>query len=135
MRAPNVLVVEDDDTIRRLLIEYLTDHDHLSVEGARDGVEALHQISTAEYSVVILDVMMPKMSGFDLLDSLTAMTSDPSVKSIGHLPAIVVITSAPADALPDELIAQRSRNLVRAVFRKPIRIEQLAETVERFIRP
>src|SRR5947207_13823837 len=102
MHVANVLVVEDDDTIRRLLVDYLRVDDHLTVDGARDGVEALHQIAMRDYSVVVLDVMMPKMSGFDLLDSMKAMTSDPSVKSIEHLPAVVVITATPEEALPDD---------------------------------
>ena len=41
----DILVVEDDDEIRRLLVAYLEQREHVNVDGARDGVEALHQIS------------------------------------------------------------------------------------------
>src|ERR1700750_2924198 len=98
MQNGNVLVVEDDDTIRKLLIEWLKQHSYLHVDGARDGIEALHRISLDAYKVVILDVMMPKMSGVDFLDSLEAMLSDPSLKSIAEVPAVIVITS-PAGAV------------------------------------
>ena len=91
-RTGNVLVVEDDDTIRRLLIEYLKSHEMVNVVGARDGVDALHLIATSQYAVMILDVMMPKMSGIDVLDSLHALTSDPSVKTLYDPPAVLVIT-------------------------------------------
>ena len=133
MRIGNVLVVEDDDTIRRLLIEYLKSHEHVEVDGARDGVEALHQIVTRRYAVVILDVLMPKMSGVDVLDSLEALISDPSVKTLDDPPAVLVITSTEKSALPDDGIFQRCPRMVRAVFRKPIEVEKLAECLEMYL--
>jgi len=134
MRNGNVLVVEDDDIIRRLLVEFLRAHESVGVDGARDGVEALHQLATTPYSVVILDVLMPKMSGIDVLDSLEALTSDPSVKSLDDPPAVLVITSAEPSALPDSAIFQRSPRMVRRVFRKPIQVEALAQCVEMYLK-
>src|SRR3954464_12880836 len=107
MANANVLVVEDDEAVRRLLIDYLHLNYTIDVDGARDGVEALHRIVTNRYSVMILDLMMPKMSGVDLLDSLEALITDPSVKALDHLPAVFVITSFADAALPDDLIHQR----------------------------
>jgi CheY-like chemotaxis protein len=133
MRKGNVLVVEDDDTIRRLLVEFLRVHESVDVDGARDGVEALHQIATTPYAVVVLDVLMPKMSGIDVLDSLEALTSDPSVKSLDDPPAVLVITSAASSVLPDSAIFQRSPGMVRRVFRKPIDVEALAKCVEMYL--
>jgi len=134
MRNGNVLVVEDDDTIRRLLVEFLRAHESVGVDGARDGVEALHQIATTPYAVVILDVMMPKMSGIDVLDSLEALTSDPSVKSLDDPPAVLVITSAEPGLLPDSAIFQRSPRMVRRVFRKPLEVETLTRCVEMYLK-
>jgi len=133
MRKGNVLVVEDDDAIRRLLIEYLKSHEQVEVDGARDGVEALHQLVTKRYAVVILDVLMPKMSGVDVLDSLEALTSDPSVKALDDPPAVLVITSAEKSALSDHAISQRCPRIVRGVFRKPIEVEELAKCVEMYL--
>lgn len=126
-----MLVVEDDDTIRRLLVEYLRLHAHIEVESARDGVEALHLISTHKYRVVLLDVMMPKMSGVDLLDSLQAFRADPSLQRmrLSDWPAILMITSTPDAVLPAEAFDQRFPGLIRGVFRKPLDIARLAETV------
>ncbi len=84
-----VLVVEDDESVRRLLVEVLQGRPQIAVESARDGVEALHQISTTPYDVIVLDVMMPMMSGVDFLDSLQALTHDPSVKTLQKTPAVV----------------------------------------------
>ncbi|MEA2165555.1 MAG: two-component system, NtrC family, nitrogen regulation response regulator GlnG [Thermoanaerobaculia bacterium] len=130
MRDANVLVVEDDETIRQLLIESLRHH-YLSVDGARDGVEALHRIITNHYAVMVLDLMMPKMSGVDLLDSLDALTSDPSVKAIENPPAVLVITGMDCSALPDDVIARRCPRIVHGVFRKPLDIDYLAACVEK----
>lgn len=129
MPRGHVLVVEDDDTIRRLLIEYLKQHALLTVEGARDAIEALHFVAETAYSVIILDLMMPKMSGGDFLDSLTAMMKDPSIQTLGTPPVVIVVTAAPAGDIPTDTIVQRSA-LVRAVLRKPVDIAQLAELIE-----
>jgi CheY-like chemotaxis protein len=134
MPDPSVLVVEDDDTIRQLLTEYLTSHSHVMVESARDGVEALHQISTKPYDVVVLDIVMPKMSGVDLLDSLAALRHDPSVSSSQPLPAVLVITSMSDGDVPDGALANRCPEVVRGVFRKPLEIGALAEEVQRYLR-
>ena|SRR2546430_1751474 len=130
----NILVVEDDDNVRRLLAEHLTARMPVNVDSARDGVEALHQISTTPYAVVILDLMMPKMSGTDLLDALVALSSDPSVKAMETPPPIVVITGAPESALPDDVIRKRGPGVVRGVFRKPLDIARLAASVQRYLR-
>jgi CheY-like chemotaxis protein len=134
MRDANVLVVEDDDTIRRLLVEYLKQHSYVSVDWARDGVEALHLINTGRYRVIVLDVMMPKMSGVDLLDSLQAMLSDSSIKALETPPAAIVITATAASALPNDVFEGRFPTLVRAVFRKPLDMTVLAELVEKLLR-
>jgi CheY-like chemotaxis protein len=134
VRTCNILVVEDDDTVRRLLTEHLTARMPVTVDGARDGVEALHRISTTPYAVVILDLMMPKMSGTDLLDSLEALTSDPSVKAMDRPPDIVVITAAPASALPDDVIRKRGPDMVRVIFRKPLDVAGLGAAVEKYLR-
>ena len=128
-------MVEDDDVIRRLLAEYLETHAHVTVESARDGVEALHQISTKPYDIVVLDVMMPKMSGVDLLDSLAALRRDPSVQSLRSLPAILVITSVADGEVPDRVLAEHCPELVRRVFRKPLELQALAEEIEKFLFP
>jgi CheY-like chemotaxis protein len=130
----SVLVVEDDDAIRQLLTEYLQAHAHASVESARDGVEALHRISTTSYAVVVLDIMMPKMSGVDLLDSLAALRRDPSVQSLRSLPAVLVITSVSDGDVPDRVFAEHCPEVVRGVFRKPLEIGALASEVERYLR-
>jgi CheY-like chemotaxis protein len=130
MRKGTILVVEDDDAIRQLLMEYLKEHAGVEVDGARDGVDALHHVTTRRYDVVILDVMMPHMTGIDFLDSLEVLTSTGSGKHLDELPAVIVITSAPQEQIPTDAIQKRFSWIVRAVLRKPIDTHELAKFVD-----
>jgi CheY-like chemotaxis protein len=125
-----VLIVEDEETIRALLVDFLSTSPHLVIESARDGVEALHQIATQRYDLIVLDLMMPMMSGVDLLDSLSAMSTDPSLATPLFLPAVIVITAAPDDFLPREQLCNRFPTLVRDVLRKPLDIAALTSAIE-----
>jgi CheY-like chemotaxis protein len=126
----NVLVVEDDDSIRRLLMEYLQERTCLHVDGARDGVDALHQVSTKPYAVVVLDLMMPYMSGIDFLASLDALMSDPSVKTLEEPPAVIVVTSAAQEDVSADDLQHRFPSFVQGVLRKPVDFYTLAMRVE-----
>ena len=128
----SLLVVEDDDAIRGLLVEYFKEHD-VEVDSARDGAEALHQITTKDYAVILLDLMMPHMSGVDFLSSLDALTSDPSVKTLDAPPCVFVITSMPQDAVSAGDIEQRFPALVHGVMRKPIDVRDLAQRVQAWL--
>ena len=125
-----LLLVEDDDKVRGLLAEYFRQNAHVEVATARDGAEALHEMSSHAYSVIVLDLMMPHMSGIDFLVSLSAMTSDPSLKSLDQQPAVIVVTSTPQDDLPNRDIEDRFPTLVRGVMRKPLDVPALAKRVE-----
>src|SRR5881392_2175929 len=109
-----ILVVEDDDSVRRLLAERLAEEMPVDVDSARDGIEALHKISMQAYGVVILDLMMPGMSGVDLLDSLRALSSDPSARALDAPPPVLVITAAPTAALSASVVPQRAPGRVSA---------------------
>ncbi len=61
----HILVVDDDDRIRNLLKDYLNDNKFLT-SSAKDGNEAIEKISTFEFDLIVLDVMMPGKSGFEL---------------------------------------------------------------------
>ena len=129
MAQGNLLVVDDDECVRRLLMEYLSERSSMHVDGARDGVEALHQIAIKSYAVIVLDVMMPYMSGIDFLTSLEALLSDPSVRSLDDPPAVLVITSAPQEDVGADELQRRFPRFIRGVMRKPLDIPALGERV------
>jgi CheY-like chemotaxis protein len=132
MTKANILVVEDDDKVRRLLMQVFQDR-ALHVDGARDGADALHQIARQEYAVVILDLMMPFMSGIDFLDSLHILLFDPSLRTIERPPAVLVITGATEETAPTRELERRF-STVRGVLRKPLDVEMLAQRVDTLLR-
>ena len=80
MREPlrSILVVEDDDAIRDLLIDVLADEGYL-VRAAGDGEEALAILESWRPSLIILDQLMPKMDGSAFR---TAQRARPSIAGI-----------------------------------------------------
>lgn len=60
-----ILVVEDEPQMRMGLVKNL-EFEGYEVDQAADGEEGLNKILTADYDIVILDVMMPKLNGFDV---------------------------------------------------------------------
>jgi CheY-like chemotaxis protein len=80
-----VLIVEDDLVLGRMYAKAL-EIEGLQVEMATNGEEAVTKIKTTLPKLVLLDIMMPKMSGYQVLDIVKA---DEAVKSI----PIVVLTN------------------------------------------
>jgi DNA-binding response OmpR family regulator len=66
-----VLVVDDEPDIVDFLTTVLADEGY-RIEIARDGREALSKMHEVQPSLVILDLMMPRMSGFEVLDTMRA---------------------------------------------------------------
>src|SRR5512132_384599 len=67
----NILIVDDDANIRELVRVFLRD-EGFDVYEAADGVEALAKLETLKADMVILDVMMPNMDGWELCRELRA---------------------------------------------------------------
>ncbi len=61
-----ILVVDDETNIRLVIKEYLK-HENYLVDEATDGNDALSKIDQIKYDLMILDIMMPNMDGFEVL--------------------------------------------------------------------
>lgn len=110
-----VLVVEDDASIRKLVRTVLS-RTNLETEEARDGEEALRLLGSNRYDVVVLDLMLPQISGFDLLERIRHQCHG----------CVVVLTAA-----ADHEVRNLPRDLVAGVVRKPFDVDELASTVRR----
>ena len=64
-----ILIVDDDDEIRELL-EFDVSQSGYFVDTAKDGMEGLHKALNNTYDLILLDVMMPKMNGFDVCKNI-----------------------------------------------------------------
>ena len=69
-----VLVVEDEEVLRMLIVDTLEDLDEVDIHIAENGVEALAKLSTESYNLVLLDYMMPLMTGIEVLGQLDEAT-------------------------------------------------------------
>ena len=64
-----ILVVEDDKAINGLVSKYLRDSGY-EVKSCYDGIDALDALEESAYSMIISDIMMPRMDGFELAESI-----------------------------------------------------------------
>lgn len=119
---PSVLVVDDNDMLRKLLVVELTADGRFRVESAATGAEGIEKAVASGCSVIVLDMMLPDTDGLQFIERLKiARPSDP--------PSIIAITAAPATLVPDAMIEEPNRGLVSAVFRKPFDHAKLRDTV------
>jgi DNA-binding response OmpR family regulator len=109
-------VVEDDMAIRRL-VKMVLQREGYVVELAGDGVEAVLKLGLVDYDVVILDLMMPNLDGFTLIEKLAA--NDPS-----RLRRIIVTSAA-----SPTVIRERMKGRPFDLLPKPFDIGELARRV------
>ena len=75
-RGARVLLVDDDRELCQMLTEYL-DAEHFDVKSVHDGGEALEELRVNDFEILILDVMLPSVGGFDVLRKLGASYGTP----------------------------------------------------------
>ncbi|MBO6163456.1 MAG: response regulator transcription factor [Lachnospiraceae bacterium] len=73
-----ILVAEDEKGLNRVLTKHLKNKGY-SVDSCTDGLEATDYLAAASYDVVILDVLMPKMNGWEVLKWIRSRGMDTSV--------------------------------------------------------
>ncbi len=116
--VPLILVVDDEAHIRTLLQQVLSEAGYRVAE-AVDGVDALAKVRTLRPDLIILDLMMPQLSGFD---TLSALRSDPATSAIP-----VVILS---------VLDDRRKGLrlgADAYLTKPLNVDEILSTIERLL--
>ena len=84
-RVPLVMVVDDSVTMRKVTGRVLERH-NFEVASARDGIDALERMAERVPDLMLLDIEMPRMDGYELA---TAMKADPRLRNV----PIVMITS------------------------------------------
>ena len=75
---PHILVVDDDDRIRELVKEYLVKNGFI-VSIANNSEEAKIKISYFKYELIVLDVMMPGQTGFELTKEIKEKSNQPVI--------------------------------------------------------
>ncbi|HKR64017.1 MAG TPA: response regulator [Thermoanaerobaculia bacterium] len=110
-----VLVVDDEPAIRALIAK-IVDRAGLLVDTAEDGADAIEHLEANQYSVIVLDLMMPNVDGFALIEYLRERP--------GEKPAIIVISAGEPAAL-----RQLDGSVVHSIVRKPFDIDVLGDLI------
>jgi CheY-like chemotaxis protein len=110
-----VLVVDDEPAIRALVTKIVERAGH-PVDSARDGAEAIEKLEQSHYSVAVLDLMMPNVDGYALIEYLKARG--------GVRPAIIVISAGDSASL-----RRLDGSVVHSILRKPFDIDVLGDLI------
>ena len=121
-KEKKVLIVDDDANIVHLL-SHVVSGDGFQIATASDGEEALQAIETVRPDAVILDMMMPKYGGFEVLKRLQG---GPYAKV-----PILVVTAHHADPSTEEMIRQESN--VVGFMKKPVNLQELLRSLHRIL--
>ncbi len=93
----NVAIADDNEKMLRLLGQIIESDDELNVVGtAKDGEEAYNVIKTKEPDVVLLDIIMPKLDGLDVLDRVR------NDKSIKKHPTFIMISAIGQERITED---------------------------------
>jgi len=115
---PRALVVDDDDPIRAMLAKVI-ERQNLAVDTARDGEEAIQRLDHDGYSIILLDLMMPRVDGYGVLRYMRE-----------HHPEQLKCTII-ASAVPESEILRRFEIPVYKIHPKPFDMAMLIEDIRR----
>ena len=112
MEVGTALVVEDERSIGHL-VATIAARAGYSVDRAADGAEAIRLMDQTSYSVIILDLMMPKVSGFEVMEH---------IRETECAQCVIILTAG-----SDRDIEKVDHSLIRKVIRKPFDVTELEE--------
>jgi CheY-like chemotaxis protein len=113
---PAVLISDDDAGIRNLL-RTVTEKTGCRVETAVNGLDALEKMRVAEFDLLLLDLMMPIMDGYEVAERM---------RDIHPRPAVIVVT---ASHLGNEEAERLDGRVVSSIVRKPFDVRHLSELI------
>lgn len=121
--AKLVLIIDDDEGIRELL-SFLVKKEGFRCENAVDGEEGYQKTEKLHPDLIILDLMMPRYGGFEVLRQLQS-------GGFGRIP-IVIVTGRYTDRSTSEMIRQESN--VVDFLEKPLKANVLAAALGRILK-
>lgn len=107
-----ILVVDDDDPVRSL-VEIVARRAGFVVDSAVDGLDAVELLGKNSYLLLVLDLMMPRLDGYEVIRQLATAPGRP---------AIIVVT-----AMAESHLEALDSNIVHAVVRKPFDVNTMAD--------
>ncbi len=113
-----VLIAEDDPSLRSAIRDTLDGVRAVDVLEAADGLETLRMLAEASPDILLLDLLMPEMTGFEVLRNLVD-------RDDAQRPTVLVMSALVEPALVEALSAMG----VDGILPKPFRIEELVRAV------
>lgn len=115
-----VLIVENNDTLRQTLRTVLSVEGYVTLEAA-DGVEAVHTLRlSSDRLIVLLDLLMPQMSGLDVLDLI-----DSSQELARHVYIVMTVDVSTLDAIRAAILVRHNIPFLE----KPFDLNRLLEAL------
>ena len=118
---PNILVVEDDDIMLKA-IRNILNKDGFNVVTAKDGKEAFELLESAEYDIVVTDLMLPYANG---LEVVSRVRNDNTKRNVG----IIVVSSVGNE----ETITEAFRLGADDYLKKPIMAGELLLRIRKLL--
>ena len=112
---PSILVVDDEPMIRALVAK-IVERAGFEADVARDGSDAIEKLRQRHYSVVVVDLMMPIMDGYAVVDWIR--------ENVARKPAIIVVSAADSAAL-----RRFDGSMVHSIIRKPFDVDTLSDLI------
>ena len=131
--APRILLVDDEDAVQKLLT-YPLRKEGYDVVPALDGREALDRLSEDNFDLVVLDVMMPKMDGFDVCREIRARSTVPIIMLTAkteEIDKVLGLELGADDYITKPFSVREFRSRVKAVLRRAA----LTQSEEQFEEP
>jgi DNA-binding NtrC family response regulator len=113
----SILVVDDDPDVCEYLKDFLTS-DGYAVTVCNESPRAVEAVRNGEYHVAVLDLMMPKLSGIDLLSQIREIDDDIAIIILTGFPSLETATSS-------------IQHDVSAYIRKPFQVKDFRDAIER----
>lgn len=118
---PAVLIADDDPPLLSLLRTIVSRQGSFDIVTCRDGEEAIRALELRHFDVVLLDLMMPRRSGFEVLDFLRANRPE-------QLRVVLVLSAA-----TDEMMERLDASVVHGVVGKPFDTGQIIALVRHIL--
>jgi DNA-binding response OmpR family regulator len=119
----NILLVEDEQFLANLLKSRL-EKSGVEIQIAGDGAEALKLLKKSKFDLVLLDLILPKISGFEVLETIR---TDPQLQNI----PVMIISNLGQES---DISRGQSLGAVEYIVKARVSIEELIEQVKKFLK-
>ncbi len=108
------LIVEDDPAIRKL-VEKLLVRRGIDIDSAHDGRQAINKLLSGHYSVLILDLMVPEVNGFEIIDFVKKNN--------------ITVPIAVVSAVSHQALTKLDLDVVKLVISKPFDVDEFTKAI------